>query len=39
VIIGGSFLKPGSNALSREWTPDRSLRRADLGFRLAFDTN
>jgi hypothetical protein len=39
VIIGGSFLKLGSNALSREWTPDRSLRRADLGFRLAFDAN
>jgi hypothetical protein len=37
VIIGGSFLKPGSNALSREWTADRSLRRADLGFRLVFD--
>jgi hypothetical protein len=39
VIIGGSFLKPGSNALSREWTPDRSLRRADLGFRLVFDAD
>lgn len=39
VIIGGSYLKPGSNALSREWTSDRSLRRADLGFRLAFDAN
>ena len=37
IIIGGSFLKPGSNALSREWVPDRSLRRADLGFRLAYD--
>jgi hypothetical protein len=37
IIIGGSFLKPGSNALTREWTPDRSLRRADLGFRLVFD--
>lgn len=37
VIIGGSFLKPGSNALSREWTDDRSLRRPDLGFRLVFD--
>jgi formylglycine-generating enzyme required for sulfatase activity len=39
VIIGGSFLKPGSNALSREWTPDRSLRRPDLGFRLVFDAH
>ena len=37
VIIGGSFLKPNSNALSREWTSDRSLRRADLGFRMVFD--
>lgn len=37
VIVGGSYLKPGSNALSREWTNDRSLRRVDLGFRVAFD--
>lgn len=37
VITGGSFLKPGSNALSREWTDDRSLRRADLGFRVVYD--
>ena len=37
VIIGGSFLIPGSNALSREWVEDRSLRRPDLGFRLVFD--
>jgi formylglycine-generating enzyme required for sulfatase activity len=37
VIIGGSFLKPGSNALSREWVDDRSLRRPDLGFRLVFN--
>jgi len=36
VIIGGSFLKPGSNALTREWTDDRSLRRPDLGFRVVF---
>ena len=34
VIIGGSYLKPGSNSLTREWTADRSLRRPDLGFRL-----
>ena len=37
LIIGGSYLKPGSNALTREWVDDRSLRRPDLGFRLAFD--
>lgn len=37
VVIGGSYLKPGSNALSREWTDDRSLRRADLGFRVVFE--
>jgi formylglycine-generating enzyme required for sulfatase activity len=37
VIIGGSFLKPGSNALTREWVDDRSLRRPDLGFRVVFD--
>ncbi len=37
VIIGGSYLKPGSNALTREWTDERALRRADLGFRLVFD--
>ncbi|MEI6176574.1 MAG: SUMF1/EgtB/PvdO family nonheme iron enzyme, partial [Verrucomicrobiota bacterium] len=39
VIIGGSFLKPGSNALTREWTDNRWLRRSDLGFRIAFDAN
>jgi hypothetical protein len=39
VIIGGSFLKPGSNALSREWTADRSQRRPDLGFRLVYDAD
>ncbi|MEO5915051.1 MAG: SUMF1/EgtB/PvdO family nonheme iron enzyme [Luteolibacter sp.] len=37
VIIGGSYLKPGSNALSREWIDDRTLRRSDLGFRVVFD--
>lgn len=37
IIIGGSYLKPGSNALSREWVDDRSLRRPDLGFRIVFD--
>ena len=39
VIVGGSFLKPGSNALTREWTDNRSLRRPDLGFRVVFDAN
>lgn len=39
VIIGGSFMKPGSNALTREWTDDRSLRRPDLGFRIVFEAN
>jgi formylglycine-generating enzyme required for sulfatase activity len=34
VITGGSHLKPGSNALSREWIADQSLRRPDLGFRI-----
>lgn len=37
VIIGGSFLKPGTNALTREWTDERSLRRPDLGFRVVFE--
>lgn len=37
VITGGSFLKAGSNALTREWTDDRSLRRPDLGFRIVWD--
>jgi hypothetical protein len=37
VIIGGSYLQPASNALSREWTGDRSVRRKDLGFRVVFD--
>lgn len=37
VLIGGSYLKPGTNALTREWTADRSLRRPDLGFRVVFD--
>jgi hypothetical protein len=37
VLIGGSYLKSGSDALSREWIADRSLRRPDIGFRLAYD--
>ena len=35
VIAGASYLKPASGALTREWTGDRSLRRQDLGFRVA----
>jgi len=37
VIIGGSYLKQTNGALTREWVDDRSLRRPDLGFRLAFE--
>ncbi len=39
VLIGGSYLKPGTNALAREWVDDRSLRRKDLGFRIVFDAD
>jgi hypothetical protein len=38
VISGGSYLKPGSDALTREWTADRHLRRPDLGFRVVFES-
>jgi hypothetical protein len=34
VLVGGSYLKPGSGAATREWSPDRGLRRPDLGFRV-----
>lgn len=34
VIVGGSYLKPNSSALTREWTANRSMRRPDLGFRI-----
>jgi hypothetical protein len=34
VIIGGSYLKPGKGALTREWIEDRMTRRPDLGFRI-----
>lgn len=34
IIVGGSHLKAGSNALTREWSADPGLRREDLGFRL-----
>ena len=39
VLMGGSYLKPGTNALTREWIADRSLRRQDVGFRLVFEPN
>jgi hypothetical protein len=39
MIIGGTHLKPGTNALSREFVDDRSIRRPDLGFRVVFDAN
>jgi len=34
VIVGGSYLRQGTNAMSREWTAAPGLRRPDLGFRL-----
>lgn len=37
VIMGGSFANPSQGALTREWNPDRNVRRADLGFRIAYD--
>ena len=37
VVMGGSYLKKGSNALTVEWVDDRSLRRKDLGFRVIFE--
>lgn len=37
VLVGGSYLKPGSNATTREWTDDRALHRPDLGFRVVFE--
>lgn len=37
VIVGGSYLQPNSNAVSRELVDDRSLRRPDLGFRIITD--
>ncbi len=37
VIVGGSYLKPGKGALTREWVSDRTLRRPDLGFRVCKD--
>jgi formylglycine-generating enzyme required for sulfatase activity len=37
VVIGASYLHPQGGALSREWVENRSLRRPDLGFRIAYD--
>jgi hypothetical protein len=37
VIMGASYANPQQGALAREWNPDRNARRADLGFRIAFD--
>ena len=37
VIVGGSHLTLGKNALSREWVADPGTRRPDLGFRLVRD--
>eukprot|EP00903_Cladosiphon_okamuranus_P003645 g3643.t1 len=34
VIAGGSYLMPAEGANTRAWVDDRSLRRADLGFRI-----
>jgi hypothetical protein len=35
--MGASYATPQQGALAREWNPDRNVRRADLGFRIAFD--
>lgn len=37
VIMGGSFAKPQQGGIMREWNRDRSTRRNDLGFRIAYD--
>jgi formylglycine-generating enzyme required for sulfatase activity len=37
VVIGGSAGNPGNGVRNREWLEDRSARRPDLGFRVAFD--
>lgn len=34
VIVGGSFLRSGSGAMTREWTDNRLQRLPDLGFRV-----
>lgn len=38
VIIGGSYLTPGKGATTRVFTANRSMRRPDLGFRIARET-
>ena len=37
IIIGGSHLATGQNALTREWVADPATRAPDLGFRLVRD--
>jgi serine/threonine protein kinase len=37
VVVGASYLRPANGARAREWVESRSLRRPDLGFRIAFD--
>lgn len=37
IICGASYLKPKYGARAFEWVDDRSLRRADLGFRTCID--
>lgn len=37
IIAGGSYLRSGSNALTREHIDSRSERRQDVGFRMVYD--
>ncbi|MDP0492020.1 MAG: SUMF1/EgtB/PvdO family nonheme iron enzyme [Verrucomicrobiota bacterium JB023] len=37
VAAGGSYLRPEAGAMSREWLDSKSVRRADLGFRLVYE--
>jgi len=37
VVIGASYLRPERGARARQWVESRSVRRPDLGFRIAFD--
>jgi hypothetical protein len=37
LVIGGSFRTAGAGAKTREWVESRSLRRDDLGFRVAYE--
>ncbi|WP_035608605.1 SUMF1/EgtB/PvdO family nonheme iron enzyme [Haloferula sp. BvORR071] len=34
VLIGGSFMKPSTGALARQWVDKRDIRHPDLGFRV-----